>query len=134
MPSTVTKPQVKTKVFCKQTADLHLCCYLPGISPSASKHYIGRPEPLLKYFCRGRRFRGYLLPPARGVLSNMFTHSKILEVREPILFSILMIVSCMDLNIIDHQHKIKLIIGSQLMAAIQKQHYLIKILIFFCKY
>ena len=49
-------------MFCKQTADLHLCCYLPGTSPSASKHYIGCPEPLLKYFCRGRRFRGYLLP------------------------------------------------------------------------
>ena len=49
-------------MFCKQSADLVLCCYYRATSPTASRHYIGCPEPLVKYFQWWWMFTGYLFP------------------------------------------------------------------------
>ena len=59
--SMVMNPQVKT-CFVNKQLTYYLCCYYRATSPSASKHYIGCPEPLTKYFQWGWRFRGYLFP------------------------------------------------------------------------
>ena len=59
--SMVMNPQVKT-CFVNKQLTYYLCCYYRATSPTASKHYIGCPEPLMKYFRWGWRFRGYLFP------------------------------------------------------------------------
>ena len=59
--SMVMNPQVKT-CFVNKQLTYYLCCYYRATSPTASKHYIGCPEPLMKYFLWGWRFRGYLFP------------------------------------------------------------------------
>ena len=59
--SMVMNPQVKM-CFVNKQLTYYLCCYYRATSPAASKHYIGCPEPLMKYFRWGWRFRGYLFP------------------------------------------------------------------------
>ena len=68
--SMIMNPQVKM-CFVNKQLTYYLCCYYRATSPTASKHYIGCPEPLMKYFQWGWRFRGYLFPqPGVGRFSN----------------------------------------------------------------
>ena len=78
--SMVMNPQVKT-CFVNKQLTYYLCCYYRATSPTASKHYIGCPEPLMKYFCWGWRFRGYLFPQP-GVMHYAFSFWFVCEFRE----------------------------------------------------